>query len=165
MRVKTNNREVLEWNQPLIEGKNLALAGFLLKKINKTNHYLCRYILKPGLKKSTITCTVNTSDIKNYKINQALAIDQKNLIKKYFLSNNDAKKKLIYDNIISDEGGRFYHCEIRNIAILLNEKIKIKLPETYFWVSQNQLIDMIKNKKVDIEARLLFGCMNIKNLV
>ena len=86
-------------------------------------------------------------------------------MKKYFLSNNDAKKKLIYDNIISDEGGRFYHCEIRNIAILLNEKIKIKLPETYFWVSQNQLIDMIKNKKVDIEARLLFGCMNIKNLV
>ena len=165
VRVKTNKREVDEWNQPLIEGKNLALAGFLLKKINKTNHYLCRYILKPGLKKSTITCTVNTSDIKNYKINQALAIDQKNLIKKYFLSNNDAKKKLIYDNIISDEGGRFYHCEIRNIAILLNEKIKIKLPETYFWVSQNQLIDMIKNKKVDIEARLLFGCMNIKNLV
>ena len=91
VRVKTNNREVLEWNQPLIEGKNLALAGFLLKKINKTNHYLCRYILKPGLKKSTITCTVNTSDIKNYRRNQGSSESiKKTWLKKYFLSNNNA---------------------------------------------------------------------------
>ena len=163
VKVKTNKREVKEWNQPLIKGKNLALAGFLMKKFNNTNHYLCRYILKPGLNKSAITCSVNTSDINNYQNNKVLTIFQKKLIDKFQCKIN--KKELIYDNIISDEGGRFYHCEIRNMAILLKKDINIKLPETYFWISQNQMIDMIKVKKVDIEGRLLFGCINIKNLI
>ena len=161
--VETNKREVGKWSQPLIMSKKLALAAFLLKKINNTNHYLCRYILKPGLKKSAITCSVNTSDISNYKNNKTLTIDQKKIIEKFILYNN--KNKVLYDNIISDEGGRFYHCEIRNVAILLKENIDMKLPKTYFWISQNQMIDMIKNKRVDIEARLLFGCINIKNLI
>ena len=163
VKVKTNKREVKEWNQPLIKGKNLALAGFLLKKINNTTHYLCRYILKPGLNKSAITCTVNTSDINNYKNNRTLTDFQKQLINKFFHKKN--KKKYVYDNIISDEGGRFYHCEIRNVAILLQENIDMKLPKTYFWISQNQMINMIKDKRVDIEGRLLFGCINIKNLI
>ena len=161
--VETNKREVSKWSQPLIMSKKLALAAFLLKKINNTNHYLCRYILKPGLKKSVITCSVNTSDISNYKNNKTLTIDQKKIIEKFILNSN--KNKVVYDNIISDEGGRFYHCEIRNVAILLKENIDIKLPKTYFWISQNQMINMIKNKRVDIEARLLFGCINIKNLI
>ena len=124
---------------------------------------MCRYILKPGLNKSAITCTVNTSDINNYKNNKTLTDFQKQLIDKFFHKKN--KKKYVYDNIISDEGGRFYHCEIRNVAILLQENIDMKLPETYFWISQNQMINMIKDKRVDIEGRLLFGCINIKNLI
>ena len=32
------------------------------------------------------------------------------------------------------------------------------------WISQNQMIKMIKRKKIDIEARLLFGCINIDKI-
>lgn len=165
-KILTNKREVNKWCQPIIKGKGLAMAGFLIKEINKTPHYLCRYILKPGLKKSVITCTVNTSDIKNYKIDQNLSTYQKKLFE-FFLSNKKINKnnKTLYNNILSDEGGRFYHCQIKNIAILIKKNIKIKLPNTYFWLSQNQLIRMIRNKKVDIEARLLFGCININKLI
>ena len=141
------------------------MAGFLLKNINNTTHYLCRYILKPGLKKSAITCTVNTSDITNYKNNSSISVDQKKLINKYFLNNKKIPNKLIYDNIISDEGGRFYHCEIRNMAILLDNNGKDKFLKTYFWVSQNQMINMIKKKNIDIEGRLLFGCLNINKII
>jgi len=141
------------------------MAGFLLKDINNTTHYLCRYILKPGLKKSAITCTVNTSDITNYKNNSSISVDQKKLINKYFLNNKKIPNKLIYDNIISDEGGRFYHCEIRNMAILLDNNGKDKFLKTYFWVSQNQMINMIKKKNIDIEGRLLFGCLNINKII
>ena len=71
----------------------------------------------------------------------------------------------IYDNIISDEGGRFYHCEVRNIAIMLEEHQGNKFPNNYIWISQNQMINYIKNKKVDIEGRLLFGCININKVL
>ena len=164
-KIKTNKREIHEWHQPLIKGKKLALAGFLIKEINNTNHYLCRYTMKPGLNKSVISCTVNTSEINTYINNNNLTTFQKKIINEYFFNQDKVKNKLLYDNIISDEGGRFYHCEIRNIVILLNENINIKLPTTYFWVSQNQMIGMIKDKRVDIETRLLFGCINIKNLI
>ena len=41
---------------------------------------------------------------------------------------------------------------------------KIILPKDYIWISQNQMIKMINKKKIDIEARLLFGCINIDKI-
>ena len=159
----TNKREVAQWSQPIIKGKDFAFVGFLIKRFNNTNHYLCRYILKPGLIKSALTCTVNTSDIKNYKKDNNLSHFQKKIIENIFLKNK-YKNTSMFDNILSDEGGRFYHCQIRYKAVFLNENYTIKPPSTYMWVSQNQMIDMIKNKVLDIEARLLFGCVNLKNV-
>ena len=160
---RTNKREINQWSQPIIKGKDMALAGYIVKKFNNTNHYLCRYILKPGLKTSTLTCTVNTSDIKNYNVENNLSLFQKKIIKDILL-NKKHNINSLFDNILSDEGGRFYHCQIRYKAIFLNANFKINIPPTYIWVSQNQMINMIKNKKIDIEARLLFGCINLKNI-
>ena len=47
IKVKTNSREVKEWEQPIIQGKKLAFAGFIIKKINQTVHYLVRFNIKP----------------------------------------------------------------------------------------------------------------------
>jgi len=161
---KTTHREVSEWDQPLLKNLHIGLAGFILKKFNNTNHYLCRYMIKPGLKKSVISCTVNTSNYKNFNKDKNLSYEQRFLITNFFSNKRFRKKNTLFDNIISDEGGRFYHCEIRNIAVKLNEDLNIDLPDTYFWVSQNQMINNIKQKLIDIEGRLLFACLNIKNL-
>jgi oxidase EvaA len=158
-----NKREVKCWSQPIIKGKDMAFVGFLIKEINGTNHYLCRYILKPGLKQSALSSTINTSDINNYNKNNNLLKFQKIILKDIFLKKN-TNQKILYNNILSDEGGRFYHCQIRYRAILLSKNYKLDLPTTYIWVSQNQMIDMIKDKKIDIEGRLLFGCINLSNI-
>ena len=42
-----------------------------------TDHYLCRYTIKPGIKISVIGCTVNTSDILSYNKNNNLSIIEK----------------------------------------------------------------------------------------
>ena len=54
------------------------------------------------------------------------------------------KFQTVYENILSDEGGRFYNCEIKYKALLINKNSKITLPEDYIWISQNQMIKMIK---------------------
>jgi len=159
LKIYSNTREVKKWSQPIIKGKKMSLAGFLIKKYNNTNHYLCRYILKPGSNKSSISCTINTSDIYNYKKLNTLSIFQKNILKDYFLNKN---QNFIYDNILSEEGGRFYHSQINYKAILLKDDFNISTPSTYFWISRNQLVELIKKRKIDIEARLLFGIINIK---
>ena len=164
LNINANKREVKEWDQPIIKGKKTAFVGYLVKEFNKTNHYLCRYNKKPGLKKSTLSCSVNTSDLKNYNSNNNLIKFEKKILKNFFL-NKKKKFKSIYDNILSDEGGRFLNCEIRYKALKLNNNTKIKIPHNYIWVSQNQMIEMISKKKIDIEARILFGCININKII
>ncbi len=160
--VKTNKREITEWDQPIIQGTKMAFTGYLVKKFKSTDHYLCRYILKPGSKESSYTCSVNTSKLSNFKKNEDLTDFQKKLLSKYFINSG---KKLFYDNILSDEGGRFYHSQIRYMVYKLKENENIILPENYIWFSQNQIIDLIKKQKIDIEARLLFGIINFKETI
>tara|TARA_B100001057_G_scaffold447289_1_gene486667 strand:+ start:111 stop:1376 length:1266 start_codon:yes stop_codon:yes gene_type:complete len=160
--VKTNKREITDWDQPIIKGSKIAFAGYLIKKFKNTDHYLCRYILKPGSKVSTYTCSVNTSKFDGYKKSNVLTNFQKKLISDYFINQ---KRKKVYDNILSDEGGRFYHSQIRYMACELNQNTDIKLPESYIWLSHNQIIDLTKKQKIDIEARLLFGIINFKETI
>ena len=161
IKVKTNKREISDWSQPIIEGSKMAFVGYLIKKFKNTNHYLCRYILKPGSKMGTYTCSVNTSKFKGYKKSKDLTNFQKKLISKYFINS----KNVLYDNILSDEGGRFYHSQIKYMACIMDKNQDIKLPESYIWLSQNQLIDLIHKQKIDIEARLLFGIINFKETI
>ena len=66
---------------------------------------------------------------------------------------------------MSDEGGRFYHAQIKYTAYKLQDNENIKLPMNYIWLSYNQMIDLIKKRKIDIEARLLFGILNFKGSI
>ena len=161
IKVKTNKREVSRWSQPIIIGSKMAFAGFLIKKFQNTNHYLCRFILKPGSKAGTFSCTVNTSRFSGYKKSKDLTNFQKKLISEYFINSKD----IVYDNILSDEGGRFYHSQIKYMACKLDKYHNIELPESYIWLSQNQMINLIYKQKIDIEARLLFGILNFKETI
>ena len=102
---------------------------------------------------------MNTSNLISFKKNKSLTVFQKKLISKYFLSQ---KSKKIYNNILSDEGGRFFHSQIKYTACKLNQTENLNLPFNYIWLSNNQIIELIKKRKIDIEARLLFGILNFK---
>ena len=159
--VKANKREINNWSQPIIKGKRMAFAGFLKAKFNNTNHYLCRYVLKPGLKNSVIGCTINTSDIDNYKKN--LNKINQNFIENFFFSKK-LNKNVVFDNVLSDEGGRFFNCQIRYMVMLIDNPKSLEIPSNFLWISHNHIVKMIKNKKLDIESRLLFACDNIDKI-
>lgn len=153
--INSNCREVDKWDQPIIAGKKLGFAGFIIKNFNGTTHYLCRFILKPGLKGGKISCSANFSDINDFKKNLNIPSYEKKVINFFF-----KKKEFLYNNIHSDEGGRFYHTQIKRVIVEDDGYLKNKLDSRFIWVSHNQFINLIKNKMVDIEARLLFTCFN-----
>ena len=117
--------------------------------------YLCRFILKPGLKGGKISCSANFSDIHDFKKNLNIPSYEKKIINFFF-----KKKKFLYNNIHSDEGGRFYHTQIKRVIVQDENQLKTNLDSRFIWVSHNQFIDLIKDRMVDIEARLLFACYN-----
>jgi len=168
VKIKSNSREIPEWEQPIIKEINLGLSGFIIKKINSTYHYLVRYSLKPGLKDSRLTCTVRTSDAKSCLINKNYSSLKDNdlmkyYIKKYFINNN--KGKILYNKIHSDEGGRFFHSQSKNLIVQIDDGDNIKINSNYTWMSYNQVLHFIKRGIFNIEARILFTCFNIKNIL
>lgn len=156
LNVKANCREVKNWDQPIIAGKK-GFAGFIIKNFNGTAHYLCRFILKPGLKGGKVSCSCNFSDIRDYKNNLNIPPYEKKIIKFFF-----KKKKYLYNTTHSDEGGRFYKTQVKRVVIEADNKFTKRLNSKYIWISHNQFLNLVKNRMVDIEARLLFACYNFK---
>jgi len=168
VKIKSNSREISEWEQPIIKEINLGLSGFIVKKINSTYHYLVRFSLKPGLSDPRLTCTVRTSDAKNCLINKNYSSLKdndlmKHYMKKYFIKNNNGK--IIYNKIHSDEGGRFFHSQSKNIIVEINGDENIRVNSNYIWMSHNQVLHFLKRGIFNIEARILFTCFNIKNIL
>ena len=155
--VKAKSREVSFWSQPIIQHQSTHFAGFIVKKINSTVHYLVKFIVEPGYKTGSVTCS-----IENYYKNKNLSTRSKFLLKKYFFNKKNSKTE--YDAVQSHEGGRFYKSQIRYMVIKVEEPERIKLTEEYKWVSQNQMIEMIKKGLLDIEARLCFTCHNFNKI-
>ena len=110
----------------------------------------------------SITCSVKTSNINNYNYNKNLSNKSKFLLKKYFFNKKNSSIK--YDAIQSHEGGRFYKSQIRYMVVEINDN-NIKFDENYKWVSQNQMISLIKKGLLDIEARLCFACHNFNKII
>ena len=159
--ISNNSREINKWEQPIIAQENLAFAGFITMIINQTLHYLVSFDIKPGLNNSCLSCTVRTSNFINYKKNYDLNEFKKNIINKNFIKKKNGK--LLYKTIQSDEGGRFYKSQICYSIFQLDNNYNLKIPKNYIWISHNQMINLIKKKYFDIEARILFACFNLYN--
>jgi len=168
LKVKTSAREISEWEQPIIKEMSLGLSGFIVKKINFTYHYLVRFSLKPGLKKPGLTCTVQTSDFKSVLKKNNYTNLKDNLLMKYYLKRyfiDNKKSRILYNKIQSDEGGRFFHSQRKNIIVEVEESEKIRLNPNYIWLSHNQIVHFIQKGIFNIEARILFASFNLKNIL
>lgn len=150
--VKANEREVKNWDQPIISDHHSSLNGFIISEYNNTTHYLFKITYEPGFIAPKFTSTISE---KNFL--------PKN-IKKIKFSNLFKKKYFLLNIVNSDEGGRFLNNQSRNIVCQVNDYKKVKLPKNYTWVSHNQVIELINKNLVTIEARNLFACFNIEKI-
>ena len=152
LNIKSNSREVSQWSQPIISDHYISLNGFLIKEINKTNHYLLNTVQEPGQINPKFTSTVS---IKNY----ASSTKTREIkFAKFF------NRKKVIKFINSDEGGRFYKNESHNLISFVSKKDKIILPKNFIWASHNQVVELIKKNLLTIEARNLFASFNIDKI-
>ena len=150
--VIANLREVNKWEQPILSDHSSSLNGFLVSKINNTKHYLLKIINEPGFDQSKYTSTIFE---KNFNLNSRKNIKFLSFFK---------KKNCLMDLVNSDEGGRFLNNQTRNLINEIKDYKKINLNKNFIWASHNQVIDLIKQNKITIEARNLFACYNIDKI-
>tara|TARA_X000000950_G_scaffold225907_1_gene272594 strand:+ start:8094 stop:9518 length:1425 start_codon:yes stop_codon:yes gene_type:complete len=149
--VNIGNREVTNWTQPMIEPSHQGLCVFICKKINEILHFAVQLKLECGnldIIEMAPTVQTLTGNYKTTNKGELPFLD-------YVL--NVSHSQIIFDTIQSEEGGRFYKEQNRNMIIMAND-IPSDLPENYIWLTLNQLNWFLKfNNYVNIQARNLIS--------
>lgn len=141
------DREVSSWSQPMIKDLNVGLIGFIVQPINGIKHFLVQTKTMPG--NIDIVDLSPTVACSNYLTHKSPFI-------KYFLN---TEYKVHLDVLQSEEGGRFFHFQNRNMIVEVPENEKIELPTEYMWITYNQIMDFMPRGMFNIESRSLISAI------
>lgn len=154
VKVEIEGREVSRWDQPLIEPAHEGICAFIIKKINGVNHFLVQAKLESGnfdILELAPTVQCLTGDYKHSQNGILPFLD-------YVLESPPERIK--YDAMQSEEGGRFYHEQNRNLIIEADDSFPIELPRNYSWMTLSQLQTFLKfNNYLNIQARSLISAV------
>lgn len=151
--VEIGNREVQRWTQPLIEPVQIGLIAFIVKKINNVIHFLVQAKLECG----------NFDILEMAPTVQCLTGGYANSKDLPFLDTvlNAKKSQIRYNTLQSEEGGRFFKEQNRNMIIEADEAFPDEVPENYIWATLNQLNTFLRfNNYLNIQARSLISSIN-----
>jgi oxidase EvaA len=154
VKVSAGSREVSHWMQPLIKDDNIGLLAFIIKKINGVIHFLVQAKIEPGNRdiielSPTISCS-------NYKHRMETAQDQPFMLCEAFNKNN----KIHFDTLQSEEGGRFYKIQNRNMIVEICPDNDIEVPDNYIWMTLRQMKEFMRHGMFNIEARSIISTIN-----
>ncbi len=153
--IEIEGREVQKWSQPLFKAIGAATFGLITSVINGERKYLVK--LKPefgSFDKVEIGPTVQ------WKPTHYLYDDDE--IEKIFRERLELKEGLLNDVILSEEGGRFYHEQNRNVIIDVPNNYFTFLPDGYIWLGLSTLSLMAQfNNVLNIQLRNLISLINI----
>jgi len=153
--VKISSREVTEWSQPMVQPAQEGLCAFVCKKIEGILHFAVQIKLECGnhdVVELAPTVQTLTGDYKTAKEGSIPFLQ-------YVLQ---AKSdQVIFDTLQSEEGGRFYREQNRNMIVLAGDDIEEALPDKYIWMTLNQLGTFLKfNNYLNIQARSLIAAIS-----
>ncbi len=153
--VEIGNREVVKWSQPMIQPAQEGLCAFVCKEINGVLHFAAQAKLECGnydIVEFAPTVQTLVGDYRKTKEGTLPFLD-------YVL--NAPGEKIYFDTLQSEEGGRFYKEQNRNMIIMAGDEISIDLPKNYIWITQNQLYTFLKfNNYINIQARSLIAAIS-----
>lgn len=153
--VEIENREVKVWNQPLVQPTQEGICGFLIREINGILHFLVQAKLECGnhdIIEMAPTVQCLTGNYRDSGVMPPPFLD-------YFL--NAPAENLVLDTLQSEEGGRFYREQNRNLILFAGDEFPVEVPENYCWLTLNQLKTFLKfNNFLNIQARSLISAIS-----
>ena len=152
------NREVINWSQPIVKSAQEGLIGFIVKEINGIYHFLVQAKIEAGnfdiLELApTVQCLTG-----NYRKGE-------NEYEVPFINEilSTPKENIIFKTYQSEEGGRFYREQNLSMIVKASDDFSETIPENYCWFSLNQLFTFIKfNNYLNIQARSLISSVRFK---
>jgi oxidase EvaA len=155
VRVTIDNREISSWCQPLIQPMQQGVCAFIVKRINGIYHFLVQAKMECGnfdVLELAPTLQCLTGSVPREPELRPLFYD---------LVMNASKTKVLYDVLQSEEGGRFFREQNRNMMIEVGADFPNELPERYTWMTLGQIYEFLRfNNYLNIQSRSLIAALN-----
>lgn len=150
--ISIEGREVKKWEQPLFEAIGQAVFGLLVTYRNNKIEFLVKLRSEIGCFDKVELGPTIQKEANDNTIN--------NEIERVFFNKLNNLDNIWFDTMLSEEGGRFYHEENRNIIIWIDEKEVYELPDNYIWIDYKHICKMIQfNNVVNIQLRNLISVL------
>ena len=153
--IEINNREVKKWDQPLFEANKIATFGLITFNDNGTKKFIVKAVPEIGcFDQIELGPTVMTDAIKDSKDSDPM-ID-------LFYNKLSKKNNIIFDGLLSEEGGRFYHEQNRNVIIEIDKSEIPNLGKEYFYFDFAELNHLVQiNNILNIQLRNLISLLKV----
>ena len=151
--VLIEGREVTSWNQPLIASRGMGTIGLISCNFDG----MVKFLVKP---RAEVGCR-DFIEI-GPTIQQDYARAEEDEISRLFWKKLSAGEGVIVDSILSEEGGRFYQEQNRNVIIEVSKDEIGELPNGYVWSDYGTLnILMQVNNVLNIQLRNMLSFLEI----
>lgn len=153
--IEIEGREVKYWEQPLVEALGIAILGIFTCVQDGVRKFLVRVKPEVGCFDSVEIGPVVQLEPTNPR-------NEMNLVEKKFMEKLEKQEGIAKDIMLSEEGGRFYHEQNRNVIIEISADEVEKLPSEYFWADFATLNKMVQfNNCLNIQLRNLLSLLDL----
>lgn len=153
--IEIEGREVRRWQQPLLEAMGPSIFGLI-------------YCVDGGRQKFLIHAKSEVGCFDRIEIGPSVQLEpvdnpNSSLVDALFTYNLERGKGVEFRGLFSEEGGRFYQEQNRNVIMQIEKtELPSPLPDGYFWADLQTLNILIQfNNSLNIQLRNLLSILNI----
>jgi dTDP-4-dehydro-6-deoxy-alpha-D-glucopyranose 2,3-dehydratase len=152
--IAIEGREVKQWKQPLFKSNGKGTFGLLTCIDNNESKFLVKVAPEIGcFDKAELGPTVQDDPFSNSVDNHVSCL---------FYEKLKNQSNIYIDVMLSEEGGRFYHEENRNVIIEINKTDLLDIPSGYFWCNLATLNLLCQfNNYLNIQLRNLLSLISV----
>jgi oxidase EvaA len=146
-----SSREVSHWTQPLLAPAGRGMSALFVRMIGDTLYLLMRAQVEAGL-----IDVAEFGPTVQYTPHNYRDVPAQHRPPFADLISATPPERILYDTVLSEEGGRFYQAESRYLVALLPDDFPIDIPEDFTWMTLNQATELIRySYHFSIQARTL----------
>lgn len=152
--IEIEGREVTHWTQPLFEAEGMATFGLVTADFDGVKKFLVRAKPEAG-------CFDGIELAPTVQLEAAVPENEYSEMDKLFFDLLGSGVEIKNNVVLSEEGGRFYHEQNKNIIIKVQPDQIGELPKGYFWLDYKTLNQMVQyNNVLNIQLRNLLSLLD-----
>ncbi len=150
--ISIEGREVGRWTQPLLEATGVSTLGLLCCEDGGVLKFLVRATPEIGC--------FDGVELGPTVQREAVDTSEGDEVTQFFLSRLEYGEGVVFDHLLSEEGGRFYHEQNRNVLLRVEKNELPPMPESYFLLDYRTLNGLGQiNNILNIQLRNLLSLL------